>query len=403
MNRDMTFQRLLPRVRAVPPITADLLVAAGVALFTASDAAVNDPEYRQADAFTWLLVAVSVLALVARRRRPVPVVVITGAACAGWALYGHIGELLNLPVIVALYTVAVLGDRRRTVWTGAVAAVVSGAVALRVGHDVANPQGLPVLELIWPLVPLLLGEAVRTRRELLREYEARAARAEEDREREAARRVHEERVRIARELHDIVAHTVTAMTVQAGVALDALDARPEISRKAMRQVRDSGKEAVRELRATVTVLRERDDEPPAPVPGIEGLRELVERFEGGDVELVMRREGEFDGLSPMVELAVHRIVQEALTNVVRHSGARRAAVSLVRHDDRLTVEIANDGAGGGATGGAGELPAGRGGFGLIGMRERAAAAGGGVEYGPVPGGGFLVRAWLPAERVETGS
>ncbi|MFD4702263.1 sensor histidine kinase [Streptomyces niveus] len=399
----MTFERLLPRVRAVPPITADLLVAAGVALFTASDAAVNDPEYRQADAVTWLLVAVSVLALVARRRRPVPVVVITGAACAGWALYGHIGELLNLPVIVALYTVAVLGDRRRTVWTGAVAAVVSGVVALRVRHDVANPQGLPVLELIWPLVPLLLGEAVRTRRELLREYEARAARAEEDREREAARRVHEERVRIARELHNIVAHTVTAMTVQAGVALDALDARPEISRKAMRQVRDSGREAVRELRATVTVLRERDDEPPAPVPGIEGLRELVARFEGGDVDLVMRREGEFDGLSPMVELAVHRIVQEALTNVVRHSGARRAAVSLVRHDDRLTVEIANDGAGGGAAGGAGELPEGRGGFGLIGMRERAAAAGGGVEYGPVPGGGFLVRAWLPAERVETGS
>ncbi|MET9551979.1 histidine kinase [Streptomyces sp. NPDC006645] len=396
MNRETTFERLLPRVGAVPPLAVDLLVAAGVAVFTAADAAVNDPEYRQADWFTWLLVAVSVLALVARRRRPVPVVVVTGAACAGWALYGHIGELLNLPVIVALYTVAVRGDRRRTVWTGAVAATVSGAVALRVGHDVANPQGLPVLEMLWPLVPLLLGEAVRTRRELLREYEARAARAEEDREREAERRVHEERVRIARELHDIVAHTVTAMTVQAGVALDALDARPEISRKALRQVRDSGKEAVRELRATVTVLRERDDEPSAPVPGIDGLAELVERFEGGGVELAMRWEGELDGLSPMAELAVYRIVQEALTNVVRHSGARRAAISLVRHDDRLTVEIADDGPAGGA-GGTGASEA-RGGFGLIGMRERATAAGGGVEYGPVPGGGFLVRAWLPAVR-----
>ncbi|MFD3486676.1 sensor histidine kinase [Streptomyces sp. NPDC058665] len=412
MNREMTFERLLFRVRAVPlrvgpvpPLASDLLVAAGVGLFTAADAAVNDPEYRQADWFTWLLVAVSLIALVARRRRPMLVVTVTGAACAGWALYGHIGELLNLPVIVALYTVAVQGDRRRTVWTGVVAAVVSGAVALAVGHDVANPQGLPMLEMIWPLVPLLLGEAVRTRRELLHEYEARAARAEEDREREAARRVHEERVRIARELHDIVAHTVTAMTVQAGVALDALDARPEISRKAMRQVRDSGKEAVRELRATVTVLRGRDDEPTAPVPGISRLGELVERFDGGDVELVMRQEGELDGLSPMAQLAVHRIVQEALTNVVRHSGARHAAVSVVRHDDRLVVEIANDGAGGGA--GPGEPPQARGGFGLIGMRERAVAAGGGVEYGPVPGGGFLVRAWLPAgqrtERSETAS
>ncbi|MFE4609723.1 sensor histidine kinase [Streptomyces niveus] len=191
-------------------------------------------------------------------------------------------------------------------------------------------------------------------------------------------------------LHDIVAHPVTAMTVQAGVALDALDTRPEISRKAMRQVRDSGREAVRELRATTSR--------PPRCPGSRDCGNWSS-FEGGDVELVMRREGEFDGLSPMVELAVHRIVQEALTNVVRHSGARRAAVSLVRHDDRLTVEIANDG----AAGGAGELPLGRGGFGLIGMRERAAAAGGGVEYGPVPGGGFLVRAWLPAERSETGS
>ncbi|WP_405679253.1 sensor histidine kinase [Streptomyces sp. NBC_01511] len=399
VNRVMTFEHLRARSRTLPPLTADLLVAAAVGLFTASDAAVNDPDYRQADRFTWLLLAVSVLALVVRRRRPMLVVTVTGAACAGWALYGHIGELLNLPVIVALYTVAVLGDRRRTVWTGAVAAAASGAVALRVGHDVANPQGLPVLEMVWPLVPLLLGEAVRTRRELLRVYEARAARAEEDREREAARRVHEERVRIARELHDIVAHTVTAMTVQAGVALDALDVRPEVSRRAMRQVRDSGKEAVRELRATVTVLREGDDEPTAPVPGIDRLGELIERFEGGGVELVMRREGDLDGLSPMSQLAVHRIVQEALTNVVRHSGARRAAVSVVRRDDRLTVEIANDAERGGAVGGGsgGGEGAGPGaGFGLIGMRERVAAAGGGVEYGPVPGGGFLVRAWLPA-------
>ncbi|MFF2189586.1 sensor histidine kinase [Streptomyces sp. NPDC058155] len=394
----MTLERLRARAGELPPLAADLLVAAGVGLFTASDAAVNDPEYRQADWFTWLLLAISLLALVRRRREPVAVAVITGAACAGWALYGHIGELLNLPVIVALYTVAVLGDRRRTVRTGMVAAVVSGAVALRVGRDVVNPQGLPVLEMIWPLVPLLLGEVVRTRRELLRAYEARAARAEEDREREAARRVREERVRIARELHDIVAHTVTAMTVQAGVALDALDIRPEVSRKAMRQVRESGREAVRELRATVTVLRESDDEPTAPLPGIGRLGELAERFEGGGVELVMRQEGELDGLPPMAELAVHRIVQEALTNVVRHSGARRAAVSVVRHDDRLTVEIVDDGAAAGgrrAEGADGERAGPDAGFGLLGMRERAAAAGGDVEYGPVPGGGFLVRAWLP--------
>lgn len=108
----MTLDRLAARVRALPPIVADLLVVA----FTTADAAVNEPGYRQADALTWALLVVS-LALACRRHWPVPVVCVTGAACAGWALHGHIGELLNLPVIVALYTVAVMGDRRRTLWT----------------------------------------------------------------------------------------------------------------------------------------------------------------------------------------------------------------------------------------------------------------------------------------------
>ncbi|HET6859888.1 MAG TPA: histidine kinase [Streptomyces sp.] len=378
--------RLLGRLRALPPRAADLLVVAVVGLFTASDAAVNEPGYRQADALTWLLLALSLLALAWRRARPVPVALVTGGACAGWALYGHIGELLNLPVLVALYTVAVLGDRRRTVITGLVASLTSGVVALSVGRDVVNPQGLPVLEMLWPLVPLLLGEAVRTRRELLREYAARAARAEEEREREAARRVREERVRIARELHDIVAHTVSAMTVQAGVALDALDSRPDVSRQAMRQVRASGKEAVRELRATLTVLRE-GPEPTAPAPGLDQLDELVRRLAAGDLRISLHRDTGGGPLPAAVELAAYRIVQEALTNVVRHAAARHAAVSVTRGEGRLLVEVVDDGPP--------AIPSG-GGFGLVGMRERAGAVAGSVEYGPVPGGGFVVRASLPA-------
>ncbi|MFJ5266597.1 sensor histidine kinase [Streptomyces sp. NPDC088387] len=383
-----TFDRLPARLRALPPGAVDVLVVGVVGLFTGPDAAVNEPDYRQADWLTWLLLAVSLLALLWRRRWPVPVAVVTGAACAGWALYGHIGELLNLPVIVALYTVAVHGDRRRTLWTGLVAALASGAVALWVGKDVVNPQGLPVLEMVWPLVPLLLGEAVRTRRELLHEYADRAARAEREREREAARRVRAERVRIARELHDIVAHTVTAMTVQAGVALESFDVRPDMARQAMRQVRDSGKEAVRELRATVGVLREGDGDPVEPPPGIERLPELVDRFTGGKVTVTLRQEGAPDGLSPLVGLAAYRIVQEALTNVVKHSGARHAAVSVVRAEGSLTLEVVDDGPP--------AAPPKEGGFGLLGMRERAAAAGGTIEYGAVPGGGFRVRTVLPA-------
>ncbi|MFE4582383.1 sensor histidine kinase [Streptomyces chartreusis] len=383
-----TLDRFTGRLRGLSPRSVDFLVVAVVAWFTGLDAASNDPDYRQADWLTWLLLAVSLLALVWRRRWPVAVTVVTGAACAGWALYGHIGELLNLPVIVALYTVAVQGDRRRTLWTGLIASFTSGAVALWVGNDVVNPQGLAVLEMLWPLVPLLLGEVVRTRRQLQAEYADRAARAEEDREREAARRVHEERVRIARELHDVVAHTVTAMTVQAGVALDAFDVRPEVARQAMRQVRAAGKEAVRELRATVTVLREPAGEPVDPVPGLDRLAELVDRFAGGTLEITLRQEGGSGGVRPVVGMAAYRIVQEALTNVVKHSGARCAVVSVVEDGDRLTVEVVDDGSS--ATSSA------TGGFGLVGMRERAVAAGGRIDCGPLAGGGFRVRAEFPA-------
>lgn len=373
----MTFDRLAARVRALPPLVADLLVVAVVGLFTASDAAVNDPGYRQDDALTWALLAVSLVALAFRRRRPVAVLCVTGAACAGWALHGHIGELLNLPVIVALYTVAVLGDRRRTLWTGLAAATVSGVVALIVGRDVVNPQGLPVLEMVWPLVPLLLGEAVRTRRELLAEYAARAARAEEEREREADRRVRQERV-----------HTVSAMTVQAGVAIDALDTAPEVSRRAMTQVRASGKEAVRELRATLSVLRA--TESTAPAPRLDQLAELVAGVEAGGVRVVLRRAPEGAAYPAVVGTTAYRIVQEALTNVVKHSGAGRVAVSLTGGGTHLDIEIVDDGP-------PRSEPAAGEGFGLIGMRERVLAVGGALAYGPVPGRGFRVHAELPTE------
>ncbi|MEU0306882.1 sensor histidine kinase [Streptomyces cyaneofuscatus] len=395
----MTFARLAARVRALPPLAADLAVVAVVGLFTASDVAVNDPGYRQDDALTWALLAVSLAALVFRRRRPVPVTCVTGAACAGWALHGHIGELLNLPVIVALYTVAVLGDRRRTLWTGLVAATASGVVALIVGRDVVNPQGLPVLEMVWPLVPLLLGEVVRTRRELLAEYAARAERAEEEREREAALRVRRERVRVAREIHDILAHTVSAMTVQAGVALDALDTAPEVSRRAMTQVRASGKEAVRELRATLSVLRE--TESTAPAPRLDQLAELVEGVEAGGVQVALRRTPSGAAYPAVVEATAYRIVQEALTNVVKHSGAGRVAASLTGTDSALHIEIVDDGPLRSEPSTADADAAG--GFGLIGMRERVLALGGTLAYGPVPGGGFRVHAVLPTEGTTGGT
>ncbi|MFF2846376.1 sensor histidine kinase [Streptomyces sp. NPDC058001] len=382
----------MPRVPwPLPPRLADLLIAAVVAVFTGADVVVNVPGYRQADQVTWLLFAVSIGALLFRSGRPVAVTLVTGAACAGWALYGHIGELLNLPVMVALYAMAVQGDRRRTVRTGVIAALVSGIVSVIAGLDVVQPEGAPVLEMLWPLVPLLLGEVVRARHELLREYAARAARAEADREREALRKVEQERLRIAREVHDVVAHTVSAMTVQAGVALDALDARPELARRAMRQVRLSGKEAIQELRATMGVLRGPADEAgvTAPAPRLGELPELADRVRATGLRLTVHADTGDREVPHLVELAAYRIVQEALTNVIKHASARHAAVSVTLAGDRLAVEVTDDGhpsttPQGGAHG-----------YGLVGMRERATALGGTVEAGPRAVGGWRVFASLP--------
>ncbi|WP_367047040.1 sensor histidine kinase [Streptomyces sp. Je 1-332] len=388
----MTTSRMSPgRIRRPwPPQLTDVAVAAVVGLLTGLDAAVNGPGHRQADWLTWTLFAVSVAALLVRSRWPVAVTVVTGAACAGWALHGHIGELLNLPVMVALYALAVEGNRRRTLRTAGVAALVSGAVSVVAGKDVAQPQGAPLLEMLWPLVPLLLGEVVRGRRELLKEYADRAERAEADREREARRKVDQERVRVARELHDVIAHTVSAMTVQAGLALDALDSRPEVARTAMRQVRTSGKEAVRELRATVGVLREgRHTASVDPAPRLAQLDELVETARGAGLRVSLHADTGGRELPRLVELAAYRIVQEALTNVIKHASARHVAVSVAVTGECLAVEITDDGPG--TSGGAGE------GYGLIGMRERATAMGGGVEAGPLRGGGWRVRGTLPVE------
>jgi signal transduction histidine kinase len=373
----------------LPPPLADLAIAVVVAVFTGGDAASNSSGYRQDDWVTWLLFAVSIAALLVRSRWPVAVAVVTGAACAGWALYGHIGELLNLPVMVALYAVAVQGERRRTVRTAVIASLVSGVVAVIAGIDVVQPQGAPLTEMLWPLIPLLLGEAVRGRRELTAEYAARAERAEAERDREALRRVEQERVRIARELHDVVAHTVSAMTVQAGLAIDALDSRPEVARAAMRQVRASGKEAVRELRATVGVLRADGVPRTDPAPRLAQLDELVERVRATGLSVSLH--ADTGGREPpqLVELAAYRIVQEALTNVIKHADARHVAVSVGTDGDRVTVEVTDDGTAQSTVQGDG--------FGLIGMRERAAAAGGGVEAGPVPGGGWRVHATLPVD------
>lgn len=372
-----------------------------MAVPTTLDAWWNVPGTRQADELTYLLVVISIAALLVRRRWPVAVAGICGAALTGWFVLGHHGELLNLPTIVALYTVAAQGNRRRSLFVGAPAVLWSSALVFSVdtsSASFASDFGYPVTETLWPIVALLLGETVRNRRELLAEYAARATRAEADREREARRRVEEEHLRIAREFHDVVAHTVTAMNVQTGLALDAFDVRPEVARRALQQARASGREALQELGATVSVLRDSSTErPTTPVPTLGQIEELVDRAKSTGIGVTLSQEVDAQGLPAVVELAAYRIVQEALTNIVRHAGARTATVSVTSTEDAVVVEVTDDGTSAALVTPAstGDEPGRPSGFGLIGMRERAAAIGGRVEFGRAPEGGFRVRASLP--------
>lgn len=359
---------------------------------SAADAAWSLPGTRSADWLTYLLLAVSVAALLGRRRAPVPVAAICGAALTSWYLLGHRGELLALASMVALYTVAVRGGRRRTILVGAVAVVWSGAL----GWWAAEPASAPVTELLWPVVALSLGEAVRVRRELADAYADQAARNLAEREREARRRVQRERVSIAREVHDVLAHTMAAVNVQMGVAVAAFDRRPEAARAALGQARAASADALRELRAALALLREDAPAgPPPPVPGLDQLDALVEGARRAGPRVSLDRRLTDRPLPAGVALAVHRIVQESLTNVIRHAGAGSVAVSVRDRGGEVAVEVVDDGAG------PDHRPAtdrGTGGFGLAGMAERVSALGGWFESGPLPGGGFRVHAVLPVTR-----
>jgi signal transduction histidine kinase len=367
----------------------DVAVVSVVTVVTGADALWNQPGTRQADGWTLGLLGLSVAAVVVRRRWPVPVAVVCGLALTVWYGLGHRGELLYLPSAVALYTVAVTGSRRLTVLAGVVAVMWSAGLAWVLG----DRSSAPVTEMLWPVVTLLLGEVVRGRRELQAEHAAREARAAAGREAEAARRVEQERLRIAREVHDVVAHTMAAVNVQMGVATAAFDERPEVARTALQQARTSSREALQELRTTVSLLREAAPAgPDEPAPDLGRLSELVAGARRAGLQVSLDTNVDGHDVPLVSQLAAYRIVQEALTNVVRHSRAGSAVVSVMCEHDSLVVEVRDDGVGDTRRP---DDPSAGSGYGLIGMAERATAVGGRVRWGTLPSGGFRVRAELP--------
>ncbi|GLY88339.1 sensor histidine kinase [Actinoallomurus iriomotensis] len=309
-----------------------------------------------------------------------PAVVTAVVLCAGAGiqlLYPAIGPGVALVVVS---TFAWLRPARASVWILAVVIALSGAIALVTGRWSDALLWLAATLLAWTWGAL--GRARSARRQA-----------------EAARAILEERARIARELHDVLAHTVSVMVVQASAADDVFDVSPDRARQAIRDLEGSGRQALAELRRFLRTVRTLDEAGPfdaeaagEPQPVLADLPALARPLAAAGLEVVIRQEGLDDvTLAPGVERSAYRIVQESLTNVVRHARARTARVNIGVADGELTVEIHDDGKGGGRFADLG------GGHGIAGMRERAALLGGSVEAGPAPAGGFRVCARLPLE------
>ena len=329
------------------------------------------------------LVAVACLALAWRRRYPVTVLAVSVAAVALYSLLGYVNGAALIAPVLAMYAVATQVSALRAV----ILAVATVAV-LMTATGVNNPFGR-YSDGPFVLIPGMVaavafaGIAVRNRRAYVASIQDRA-------EQDARRQVDEERLRIARELHDVVAHTMATINVQAGVAAHVLPAKPEAAAEALLAIKTASKEGLRELRAILNVLRQADDaDPVQPAPGLTQLDALVEGARRAGLPITLTVTGAPFPLPAAVDLAAYRIVQESLTNVIRHAGPAVATVSVSYYPDELDIDVTDTGHGPPASPGSTAGP------GQAGMRERAAAVGGTVQTGPCPGGGYQVTARLP--------
>ena len=328
----------------------------------------------------------STLPLVWRRRWPVPVLGVTIAAVL---IEGAVRDpsAAALPMLIAVYTVATQRSHRTAVLAAGVASLAL-FTEMELAHVAATIPGA-VSRIATPAAACALGLWVHARRDYVEQLRETAVRLSHERRLLARQAVAEERVRIARELHDVVAHNVSLMVVQAGAVRETIDpAHP--ARPVLESMARTGREALAEMRHMLGVLRLEDTADGAgraPQPGVADLGPLIEQARGAGLPVELSVEGTARPLPPGIDLSAYRIVQEALTNTLRHAGPTQARVLLRYRADALEVRVSDSGRGSAA-------PT-SGGHGLVGMRERVALFGGELVAGAVPGGGFAVRAVLP--------
>jgi signal transduction histidine kinase len=363
---------------------AALAVAvAFICVMGSEPAQVWQPRHRPLDFFAYALLLVSSLVLTARRAAPRVTLAVTVVGASVYLVSGYGFGPVLITLAIAVYTVAVhLPARRAAVAAGVAAPFLVAHTVLGPYHT--DPTGI-VPGLAWIIVPFAIGTAVRLRREA-------SGREREERVRQVA---YEERLRVAQEVHDVVGHGLTAIAMQADVALHVLAKRPEQAVAALTAISQTSRAALAELRATLNLMRGEagpaGDADRGPAPGLTQIGALAERVTRAGVPVTLRNELPTGPMPAAVELAAYRIVQESLTNVLRHAGPATATVSVRRLDGQLDIEVIDTGRGvprdphrGSAAG-----------QGIAGMRERAVALGGSLRAGPAPGGGYAVHAVLP--------
>ncbi|AQZ65427.1 putative two-component system sensor kinase [[Actinomadura] parvosata subsp. kistnae] len=372
----------------------DTLIAVGslVAIVPATYANLSwtGPYERPLDPAGLALITIAALSLAFRRSAPLAAGIVAAACGVVYYAAHYPGVFAAAPALASIYTLAVLGRRGDAIWLALGLAVpVYGLMALS-SDDPAAGNWMMLLS-GWLVAMVVVGEVTRGRRAYLHAVERRAEaeaerarEAERTREEAALRRAGEERLWIAQELHDSLTHSISVVNVQAALAMELLERRPERVKEALAAIRESGQEAMHELRATLGVLRQSD--PEGAEAGLSGLPRLVSRAEGAGLRVAHTVSGDPYALPPEVDRAAYRIAQEALTNVLRHAGAAAVTVAVAYDRAKVVLLVENDGEPG--TAGPG--------MGLIGMRERAVAVGGCLTAGPGEHGGFTVRAELPS-------
>ena len=396
-NRQGAWEALSRRFSPYLDLTIGLVAAVlSVIALLNSDLGALDPRLEPPDPLSVAATLVAGLSLVWRRTRPVASYAVFVASCLVVTLTGHYIGLLSILMLLGLYSLATHGRRRDGVIALALSIVLFIGLALFDVPDLGTADLLQACALL--LAAWALGDAIRSRRaqqsERLRVAEQEAATAREH----AARAVVEERLRIARELHDVVAHSMSLIAVQAGVGGHVIRSDVGAAEHALEIIAETSRKALTQTRSMLGLLREQDNDPAAaPVQTIDDLEALVQDVRHAGVEVALSVVGDRRPLDPGIELTAFRVVQESLTNVLKHSSATRADVEVGFAEAGIDICVQDPGRGSRRHHDADALP---GGHGLVGLRERSRLLGGTLEFGP-DGSGFRVHAHLPAPEVTS--